>query len=129
MSIPASNALRPLALIVTLGLMACSGGASSLEELSSSSLAQLDGALNVPGLQAPVEIIRDEYGVPHIYAENEEDLFFAQGYVMAQDRLWQMEMWRRWHEGRLAEIFGPEALPYDQRTRLMMYRGPFDETE
>jgi len=48
---------------------------------------------------------------------------------MAQDRLWQMEMWRRWHEGRLAEIFGPEALPYDERTRLMMYRGPFDATE
>jgi penicillin G amidase len=48
---------------------------------------------------------------------------------MAQDRLWQMEMWRRWHEGRLAEIFGPEAFPYDERTRLMMFRGPWDATE
>ena len=48
---------------------------------------------------------------------------------MAQDRLWQMEMWRRWHEGRLAEIFGPEALDYDRRTRLMMFRGPFDAEE
>lgn len=126
---PLSHALRRLALVLALVLASCSGGASSLEEIASSSLAQLDGSLDVPGLQAPVEVIRDEYGVPHIYAENEEDLFFAQGYVMAQDRLWQMEMWRRWHEGRLAEIFGAEALPYDRRTRLMMYRGPFDDTE
>ena len=101
----------------------------SLEELAEASLAQIDGLLRVPGLNAAVEVIRDEWGIPHIYAENDDDLFFAQGYVMAQDRLWQMEMWRRWHEGRLAEIFGPEALPYDRRTRLMMYRGPFDADE
>ena len=99
-----SNAPKPLALVGALLLAACSSGESPLEDLASRSLAQLDGALDVPGLQAPVEIIRDDYGVPHIYAENEEDLFFAQGYVMAQDRLWQMEMWRRWHEGRLAEV-------------------------
>lgn len=102
---------------------------TTLEDLAQTALAQIDGELSVPGLQAPVEIFRDEWGVPHIYAENDEDLFFAQGYVMAQDRLWQMEMWRRWHEGRLAEVFGPEALDYDKRARLMMYRGPFDETE
>src|SRR5690606_21328038 len=72
---------------------------------------------------------RDEWGIPHIYAQNQDDLFFAQGYVMAQDRLWQMELWRRWREGRLAEIYGPEALDYDRRARLMMYRGPWDETE
>ena len=101
----------------------------SIEELADRSLAQIEGELEVPGLGAPVEVIRDEWGVPHIYAANDDDLFFAQGYVMAQDRLWQMEMWRRWHEGRLAEIFGPEALPYDRRTRLMMFRGPWDETE
>ena len=101
----------------------------SLEELADVSLAQIDGELRVPGLNARVEVIRDEWGIPHIYAENDDDLFFAQGYVMAQDRLWQMEMWRRWHEGRLAEIFGPEALAYDRRTRLMMFRGPFDAEE
>jgi penicillin amidase len=101
----------------------------SLDQLAQGSLATIEGELTVPGLQAPVEVIREEWGVPHIYAQNDEDLFFAQGYVMAQDRLWQMEMWRRWHEGRLAEIFGPEALDYDRRTRLMMFRGPFDETE
>ncbi|NNC65917.1 MAG: penicillin acylase family protein [Gammaproteobacteria bacterium] len=80
-------------------------------------------------MREPVEVIRDEWGIPHIYARNDDDLFFAQGYVMAQDRLWQMEMWRRWRSGRLAEIFGPEALDYDRRTRLLMFRGPFDAEE
>ena len=105
------------------------GQAQSLDTLAQRALATIDGELAVPGLKAPVEVIRDEWGVPHIYAENDDDLFFAQGWVMAQDRLWQMEMWRRWREGRLAEVFGPEALDYDRRTRLMMFRGPFDETE
>ncbi len=105
------------------------GAQASLDELARRSLATIDGELAVPGLEEPVEVIRDEWGVPHIYARNDDDLFFAQGYVMAQDRLWQMEMWRRWREGRLAEIFGPEALDYDRRTRLMRFRGPFDETE
>ena len=67
--------------------------------------------------------------IPHIYAQNDDDLFRAQGYIMAQDRLWQMEMWCRWHEGRLAEIFGPEAFEYDLRTRLTMFRGPWDASE
>ena len=109
----------------------CTGSVSSesLEALANASLAQIDGELQVPGLREPVEVIRDEWGVPHIYARNDDDLFFAQGYVMAQDRLWQMEMWRRWREGRLAEIFGPAALDYDRRVRLMMFRGPFDATE
>ena len=105
------------------------GAPASLDELAQRSLATIDGELAVPGLREPVEVIRDEWGVPHIYAQNDDDLFFAQGYVMAQDRLWQMEMWRRWREGRLAEVFGPEALDYDRRTRLMKFRGPFDESE
>lgn len=103
--------------------------AASLDELAQQSLAQIDGQLAVSGLKQPVDIIRDQRGVPHIYAQNDDDLFFAQGYVMAQDRLWQLEMWRRWHEGRLAEVFGPRAFDYDARTRLMMFRGPWDEAE
>ncbi|MGC4083837.1 MAG: penicillin acylase family protein [Vicinamibacterales bacterium] len=102
---------------------------ASLAEAASRSLAQIDGTLAVPGLKAPVEIVRDQQGVPHIYAQNDDDLFFAQGYVMAQDRLWQLEMWRRWREGRLAEVFGPKAVDFDVRTRLMMFRGPWDDTE
>ncbi len=101
----------------------------SFDELARRSLAQLDGELDVPGLKEPVEVLRDEWGIPHIYAQNVDDLFMAQGYVMAQDRLWQMEMWRRWREGRLSEIFGPEAFDYDLRTRQMMFRGPWDESE
>ncbi len=106
-----------------------SAPAASLDELARQSLATLDGSLKVPGLKQPVEIIRDQQGIPHIFAQNDDDLFFAQGYVMAQDRLWQLEMWRRWREGRLAEIFGPQAFDYDVRTRLTMFRGPFDAKE
>lgn len=102
---------------------------ASLQEAAKASLAVIDGTLKVPGLKAPVEIVRDQQGIPHIYAKNDDDLFFAQGYVMAQDRLWQLEMWRRWHEGRLAEVFGPKAVDYDTRTRLMMFRGPWDDKE
>lgn len=123
--------------LLALGLLtACSSPApapaappASLDALASRSLARIDGELKVPGLKAPVEIIRDQAGIPHIYAQNDDDMFFAQGYVMAQDRLWQLEMWRRWREGRLAEVFGPKAYDYDARTRLMMYRGPHDDTE
>ncbi|MCY3555075.1 MAG: penicillin acylase family protein, partial [Gemmatimonadetes bacterium] len=100
-----------------------------LMSLARGSISQIEGELILDGLQEPVEVIRDRHGIPHIYAQNTDDLFFAQGYVMAQDRLWQMELWRRWREGRLAEIFGPEAFEYDARTRLMMYRGPFDDRE
>jgi len=102
---------------------------ASLDELAKQSLARLDGELSVPGLKEPVEIIRDQQAIPHIYAKNDDDMVFAQGYVMAQDRLWQLEMWRRWREGRLAEIFGPKAYDYDARTRLLMFRGPWDEKE
>jgi penicillin amidase len=127
-----SKARRPVALaayVAALALAACLAPAPTLDELAERALARIEGEVRAPGLSAPVEVIRDEWGVPHIYAQNTPDLFLAQGYVMAQDRLWQMEMWRRWHEGRLAEIFGPEAFPYDARTRLMMYRGPLDATE
>ncbi len=102
---------------------------ASLDELARRSLATIDGSLKVPGLKEPVEIIRDRQGIPHIYARNDDDLFFAQGYVMAQDRLWQLEMWRRWHEGRLAEIFGPKAFDYDARARLTLFRGAWDAKE
>ena len=116
-------------LLLTAGCSTPPSEPDSLEELARRSLAQIGGELDVPGLREPVEVIRDEWGIPHIYAQNDDDLFLAQGYVMAQDRLWQMEMWRRWHEGRLSEIFGPEAFDYDLRTRQMMFRGPWDESE
>ena len=59
------------------------------------------------GLSQPVEIIRDRWGINHIYAQNEPDLFFAQGYAAAKDRLFQFELWRRQATGTVAEILGP----------------------
>ena len=114
--------------------LAASGAAyaahqTGLSELARNALATISGEIPVTGLRADVQVIRDEWGVPHIYAASEEDLFLAQGYVAAQDRLWQMEMWRRSAEGRLAEILGPEALPRDRRARLLRYRGSIDDQE
>ena len=79
--------------------------------------------LRTSGLQKPVEIIRDRWGISHIYAANEHDLFFAQGYSAARDRLFQLELWRRQATGTVAEILGPRELKRDIGTRLFMYRG------
>jgi penicillin amidase len=99
------------------------------QALARESLSRIDGELKVPGLTQPVEVVRDQWGVPHIYARNTHDLFFAQGYVMAQDRLWQMEWWRRTYDGRLAEVLGPAAFERDRLARLLKYRGPYDDSE
>lgn len=100
-----------------------------LRALAKESLATISGELKVPGLKARVEVIRDTWGIPHIYAQSTADLFFAQGYVMAQDRLWQMDQWRREREGRMAEILGPQAVERDRQARLLRYRGPMDDRE
>jgi penicillin amidase len=84
--------------------------------------AQHNGTLSVHGLRNPVEIVRDRWGVPHIYARDLSDLLFAQGYTHAQDRLWQMEFQRRAASGRLAEIFGRIALDADRFTRTLGFR-------
>ena len=86
-------------------------------------LAQLEGRITVGGLARPVEVLRDRWGVPHIYAETTPDLFFAQGFVTAQDRLYQMEMWRRAGAGELAEVLGPACQERDRFARLVRYRG------
>lgn len=78
--------------------------------------------LQLPGLKAPVEVLYDDFGVPHIYAQSEDDLFYAFGYVQAQDRLAQMEIVRRLADGRLAEIFGAKALPSDKFFRTLGFR-------
>lgn len=83
------------------------------------SFPKTDGTVQVPGLQGTVEVFRDSYGVPHIYATNKHDLFFAQGYVHAQDRFWQMEFWRRIGSGRLSEILGEAGLEQDRFIRTV----------
>jgi penicillin G amidase len=77
------------------------------------------GEVTVSGLDAPVEVLRDENGVPHIYAETTRDMYFAQGYVHAQDRFWQMEFWRRIGAGRLSELLGEATLSTDVFLRTM----------
>jgi penicillin G amidase len=86
-------------------------------------LAVVSGELRVPGLRASVRVLRDRWGVAHIYAQNQHDLFFAQGMVAAQDRLFQMEVWKRAGQGRLSEILGPSALQRDINARALQYRG------
>ena len=110
-------------------LVAAQSAGGDVKELARQSLSKIDGELSAPGLREPVEVVRDKWGVPHIYAKSVDDLFFAQGYIMGQDRLWQLEMWRRQREGRLSEILGPAAFERDRQARLLMYRGPFDTSE
>jgi penicillin amidase len=79
--------------------------------------------LRAPGLAQPVEIVKDHWGIAHIYAKSEADLFFAQGYNVARDRLFQLEMWRRQATGTLAEILGKRGLQRDTGNRLFLFRG------
>ena len=85
--------------------------------------SQSNQTIRTTGLQQPVEIIRDRWGVNHIYAKNEHDLFFAQGYSSAQDRLFQLEIWRRQATGTVAELLGPQEVKRDIGTRLFRFRG------
>ena len=79
--------------------------------------------VQLAGLKQPVDILVDHWGVPHIYAKNEADLFFAQGFNVARDRLFQIDLWRRRGLGQLAEVFGPEFVEQDKAARLFLYRG------
>jgi penicillin amidase len=83
------------------------------------SLPQRDGTMRLAGLSAPVIVTYDRQGVPNIVAANLPDLFFAQGYITAQDRLWQMDMTRRYASGDLAVILGPEYVKYDREHRIL----------
>ncbi len=86
------------------------------------SLPQTDGEISMTMLSRPVHVFRDGYGVPHIFAENERDLFAAAGYIAAQDRLWQMDLTRRAVHGSLSEIFGEATLPSDRFLRTWGFR-------
>jgi len=81
----------------------------------------------IQGLKQPVEILRDRWGVPHIYAQSQDDLFFAQGFMAARDRLWQIDLWRRQATGTLAEVLGPEYVDKDRVSRLLRFRGDWQK--
>ncbi len=87
--------------------------------LPRSSFPKTSGEIQVEGLSAPVEVFRDENGIPHIYASSSHDLFFAQGYVHAQDRFWQMDFWRHIGSGRLSEMFGDATVETDMFLRTL----------
>jgi penicillin amidase len=85
-------------------------------------LPQLDGRVQVSGLSGAVTVTRDGHGVPTIEAATLDDLFFAQGYVTAQDRLWQMDVMRRFGSGELSEILGEDTLKLDREQRILGLR-------
>ncbi|MCB2204672.1 penicillin acylase family protein [bacterium] len=94
-------------------------GAVLLGFLITKSLPETEGTQEVAGLAGEVEVWRDELGVPHILASSEYDAYFTAGYVHAQDRLWQMDLLRRYGEGRLAEVLGPRLVPVDRLMRTV----------
>ena len=93
-----------------------------MKSLATSVLANTSGTLKAKSLKKEVTVIRDKWGIPHVYADSEEDLFFAQGYIHAQDRLWQMEFFRRLASGTLSEILGEATLDLDTYMRTVGLR-------
>ncbi len=118
-----SSLLRLLCALCLLGAPACRREPPHTAARLAAPLAQQSGTFEAYGLSEPVRIVRDRWGVPHIYAQNEHDLFFAQGFVQAQDRLFQMDLWRRSSQGRLAEVLGLNFVERDAATRRVQYRG------
>ena len=115
-------ALRVLYYAVCLLLVALIAGVWWLYWIARSPLPQLDGSVAVPGISAKVRVVRDGQGVPTIEAATLEDLFFAQGYVTAQDRLWQMDMMRRAAAGELSEVIGEDTVKMDREQRILGLR-------
>ena len=117
-----STALRIALVFVVLLILAVAGAAAWFYRLAHAALPQLDGKLSVAGVSAPITVTRDAQGVPTIEAANLADLLFAQGYVTAQDRLWQMDATRRYASGNMAEIFGPSWVAHDKEQRTLLLR-------
>lgn len=103
-------------------LLAAGAGVLWLRSVAKAALPQLDGDVHLADLTAPVTVRRDAHGVPHIEAATQDDLFVAQGYVTAQDRLWQMDASRRAASGDLAEILGPSLVKNDKTQRVLQIR-------
>jgi penicillin amidase len=108
--------------LLALLLLAAVSGVFWLRSAARAALPVLDGDLHLAGLSAPVIVRRDAHGVPHIEAAIEGDLFMAQGYVTSQDRLWQMDLFRRNANGELAEIVGPSMVKHDRAQRVLQIR-------
>jgi penicillin amidase len=115
-------ALWCLAGLLVLAVVGACIGVLWLRSAEIAALPVLDGDLHVAGLSAPVTVRRDAHGVPHIDAATQDDLLVAQGYVTAQDRLWQMDAYRRNSNGELAEVMGPSLVEHDKAQRVLQFR-------
>jgi penicillin amidase len=122
--LPAPPRTRPHVLIWIAGalLLILLGAAAYGYYIAHAALPQLDGKISLPDLSAPVTVTRDAHGVPTIEAKTLEDLFYAQGYVTAQDRLWQMDVMRRFAAGEMSEILGPSLIEHDREQRILGLR-------
>ncbi len=115
-------AFRILLWLLVILLILAVGAVAYANHVAHSALPQLDGQVQLSGLSAPVTVPRDNHVVPTIEAATLEDLFFAQGYVTAQDRLWQMDVMRRFGSGELSEILGEDTLMVDREQRILGLR-------
>ncbi len=113
---------RIISILSVVALVVFLGGVGWFYLAARRALPQLDGRIEAPGITHKVRVVRDPHGVPHITAANLQDLFFAQGYVTAQDRLWQMDGLRRYAGGELAEVMGEGLLASDLRQRVLLTR-------
>ncbi len=113
---------RPVAATFLLLLLGVLGVAAWFYCAAHRALPQLDGSAFLPGLRDRVTVVRDTHGVPHISASSLDDLLFAQGYVTAQDRLWQMDATRRFASGELSEVLGQDFLRLDRQQRILQIR-------
>jgi penicillin G amidase len=123
--VPASRrsiGLRIFSWLIFIVILLIAGVVAYAYIIARAALPQLNGNLSVRGLSAPVKVTRDGHGVPSIEAASLEDLFLAQGYVTAQDRLWQMDVMRRFGAGELCEILGEDTLKIDREHRILGLR-------
>ncbi len=115
-------ALRLFGLVLILVLVAAIGLLGLLATILGRAMPETSGTLRLPGLAGPVDVIRDENGIVQINADTPADLFAAQGWVHASERMWQMELWRRIGAGRLSELFGEATLDTDRFIRTLGWR-------
>lgn len=115
---PALSSFSPCVLALLAALASVSAHARE-----SAALPAASQVFHAAGLKKPAEILIDQWGVPHIYAANQDDAFFVQGFNAARDRLFQIDLWRRRGLGQLAQVFGPAYVQQDRATRLFLYRG------
>lgn len=113
---------RILLILLILLLLIIIIGAFYLRNMSHKALPDYNENVQLQGLHAPVEVFRDAYAIPHVYAQDEHDLYVAVGYLLAQDRLWQMDLLRRVTQGRLSEIFGESYVDTDMLLRALRFQ-------